>query len=99
MGIYSTFTYLGITVVSAINSLVIYLGAPPETILLLLFIWSLPAYIFLTLLWLAIRNTNTDNNERQKIEGTDDTASDDQALEGMEGSIERVQCKNPENKL
>ena len=50
MGFYSTFTYLGISVTSGIYALLTKFKLPTQTLLLVLFIWLIPAFLFLAIL-------------------------------------------------
>jgi MFS-type transporter involved in bile tolerance (Atg22 family) len=55
MGFYSTFTYLGISIVSGLNAIIHAVNLPTQSLLLMLFFWILPAYIFLFILFVSIR--------------------------------------------
>jgi MFS-type transporter involved in bile tolerance (Atg22 family) len=50
MGLYSTFTYLGISMISIINALLRQLQLSPQTLIIVVFIFTLPGYFFLWLL-------------------------------------------------
>ncbi|KAL9648092.1 hypothetical protein ABK040_007458 [Willaertia magna] len=50
MGFYSAFTYLGISITSGIYALLSYAKLPSHTLLLILFIWLIPAYLLLAIL-------------------------------------------------
>jgi MFS-type transporter involved in bile tolerance (Atg22 family) len=61
MGFYSTFTYLGISVVSLVNAILRQLDLPTHILLLILFIWAVPAYLFMMIL-----RRNTDKPKREE---------------------------------
>lgn len=50
MGFYSTFTYLGISLISVANAILRQLQLSPQTLLILVFVFTLPSYFFLWLL-------------------------------------------------
>lgn len=64
MGLYSTFTYLGISIVSLINSLLRTADLPSHILLLILFVWIIPAYLFLAIL----RQSMKRSEERRRHE-------------------------------
>jgi MFS-type transporter involved in bile tolerance (Atg22 family) len=55
MGFYSTFTYLGISIVSLLNAILRQLELPAHILVMILFIWAIPAYMFM----LILRNSLT----------------------------------------
>ncbi|KAG2379016.1 hypothetical protein C9374_007654 [Naegleria lovaniensis] len=50
MGFFSTFTYLGISITSGVYALLSKFQLPSHTLLLILFIWLIPAFLFLAIL-------------------------------------------------
>jgi len=66
MGYYSTFTYLGISVVSGIDTILHYFHLPYQALLIVLFVWLLPAYLFLILLHRATLLTSATNFTQQQ---------------------------------
>ena len=50
MGFYSTFTYLGISVISLMNAIIRQLDLPTHILVLILFMWAIPAYLFMMIL-------------------------------------------------
>lgn len=74
MGFYSTFTYIGITFVSALDAILKALGAPSHIMLLLLFFWPIPGYIFMFILFVSL-------NRQSKNELETTIVLEDEALE------------------
>lgn len=72
MGLYSTFTYLGISIVSLINSMLRSADLPTHILLLILFIWLIPAYLFLAILYQTMKKS--DRLSEAKSETIDNNA-------------------------
>lgn len=81
MGLYSTFTYLGISIVSLVNSLLRSADLPTHILLLILFIWLIPAYLFLAILYQTMRKTN-------QMKDKSETVYHDAAVVNLSGTVD-----------
>jgi len=95
MGLYSTFTYLGISIVSLLNSMLRTADLPSHILLLILFIWIIPAYLFLLILQQSTKKSEARHaakmqsvNNFQTMKSLDiplaDEEEEDEALEPLD---------------
>jgi MFS-type transporter involved in bile tolerance (Atg22 family) len=85
MGLYSTFTYLGISIVSLMYNFLRRADLPTHILILILFIWIIPAYLFLFILRSSINRA-----AQRKQENYDENSTTIQQVSQPESTYNKL---------